>query len=250
MVQVVSAAPTEQGILDLLDIVNRPLNGVVSTGLVGGEPLPGLPHFTVGTGVAAYKVDYKDLNTNESKSTYLPTVFAIARLGLFGGFSLPAISGIGSLAIGARVGAITGGPEDSVTVTGGEVRVGLLNDSLNTPGVSVSFTYNQIADVKFGKDADDAQATIKAHNMGIKAIVQKELLIITPYVGVGQEQFTTEATYRIDSLGVNKSWDKDSTETRFLAGVEISPVPFFRLGLEYNTVGGDSAYALSLRFKL
>lgn len=250
MAQVVLAAPTEQVIIDLLDVVNRPLNGVVSTGLVGGEPLPGLPNFTVGTGVAAFKVDYKDINTGESKSTYFPTVFATARLGLFGGFSLPAVSGIGSLAIGARLGAITAGPENSVTVTGGELRVGLLNDSITTPGVSVSFTYNQVSDIKFGKDSDDAQATIKAHNMGVKAVVQKELLIFTPYVGVGQEKFTTEATYRIDSLGLNKSWDTDTTETRLLAGIEVSPLPFFRLGLEYNSVGGDSAYALSLRFKL
>lgn len=250
MARIVSAAPTEQGVLDLLEVINKPLNGVVSTGMVGSEPLPGLPNFTIGTGVAAYKVDYKDINTGESKSTYFPTVFAAARLGLFGGFSLPAVSGIGSLAIGARLGAITAGPEDSVTVTGGEVRVGLLNDSLNTPGVSVSFTYNKVSDVKFGSDTDDAQATIKAHNMGVKAIVQKELLFFTPYAGIGQEQFTTEAAYRINSLGINKSWDKESTETRLLAGVEITPVPFFRLGLEYNTVGGDSAYALSLRFKL
>jgi opacity protein-like surface antigen len=250
MAQTVLAAPTEQGILDLLAVVNKPLNGVVSTGLVGGEPLPGLPNFTVGAGAAAFKVDYKDLNTGESKTTYLPTAFATARVGLFGGFSLPAVSGIGSIAIGARVGVIPSGPEETVNVTGGEVRVGLLNDSLNTPGVSVSLTYNAISDAKFGKDTDDAQATIKAHNMGIKAIVQKELLIFTPYVGVGQEKFSTEATYRIDSLGLNKSWDTDTTETRLLAGVEISPFPFFRLGLEYNTVGGDSAYALSLRFKL
>ncbi len=249
-VQIVSAAPTEQGVLNLLDVINKPLNGVVSTGLVGGEPLPGLPNFTLGTGVAAYKVNYEDINTGESKSTYFPTVFATVRLGLFGGFSLPAVSGIGSLAIGARLGAITAGPENTVTVTGGELRVGLLNDSISTPGVSVSFTYNQVSDIKFGQDNDDAQAVIKAHNMGVKAVVQKELLIFTPYVGIGQEQFSTEATYRINSLNLNKSWDKDSSETRFLAGVEVSPVPFFRLGLEYNTIGGDSAYALSLRFKL
>jgi opacity protein-like surface antigen len=250
MAQNVYAAPTEQGILDLLDVVNKPLNGVVSTGLIGAEPLPGLPNFTVGAGAAAFKVDYKDINNSESKSTYLPTVFATARLGLFGGFSLPLISGIGSIAIGARLGAIPAGPEDTVSVAGGELRVGLLNDSLNTPGVSVSFTYNKVSDVKFGKDTDDAQATIKAHNMGIKAIVQKELLIFTPYVGVGQEKFSTNASYRIDSLGLNKTWDKSSTETRLLAGLEVTPFPFFRLGLEYNSIGGDSAYALSLRFKL
>ncbi|MDD5491824.1 MAG: hypothetical protein PHV60_03955 [bacterium] len=250
MVQVVLAAPTEQGVLDLLNVINKPLNGVVSTGLVGGEPLPGLPNFTIGAGAAAFKVDYQDINTGESKSTYFPTVFATARLGLFGGLSLPAISGIGSIAVGARLGVIPSGSEDSVSVTGGEVRVGLLNDSLTTPGVSVSLTYNKVSDVKFGKDTDDAQATIKAHNMGIKAIVQKELIIFTPYIGVGQEKFITEATYRIDSLGLTKSWDTETTETRFLAGIEVTPLPFFRLGLEYNTVGGDSAYALSLRFKL
>ena len=250
MVQVVLAAPTEQGVLDLLNVINRPLNGVVSTGLNGGEPLPGLPNFTVGTGVAAFKVDYKDINTGESKSTYFPTVYATARLGLFGGIDLPVVSGIGSVAVGARYGVIPSGTEDAVGVMGGELRIGLLNDTLTTPGVSVSFTYNKISDVKFGKDSDDAQAVIKAHNLGVKAIIQKELLIFTPYIGVGQEKFTTEATYRIDSLGLNKSWDTNTTETRFLAGFEVTPLPFFRLGLEYNTVGGDSAYALSLRFKL
>lgn len=250
MSQTVLAAPNEQGVLDFLDVVNKPLNGVVSTGLVGGEPLPGLPNLTIGTGVAAFKVDYKDINTGESKTAYLPTVYATARLGLFGGIDLPGVSGIGSIAVGGRYGVIPSGAENPVGVTGGELRIGLLNDSLTTPGVSVSLTYNKVADVKFGKDSDDAQATIKAHNMGVKAIVQKELLIFTPYIGIGQEKFSTEASYRIDSLGINKTWDKSSTETRLLAGLEITPFPFFRLGLEYNSVGGDSAYALSLRFKL
>lgn len=244
------AAPTEQGILDLLDVVNKPLNGVVSTGITGGEPLPGLPNFTLGTGVATFKVDYKDINTSESKTIYLPTVYATARLGLFGGIDLPGVSGIGSVAVGARYGVLSYGGESSAGVTGGELRIGLLNDSLTTPGVSVSLTYNKVGDIKFGKDTDDAQATIKAHNMGVKAIVQKELLIFTPYIGVGQEKFSTDASYRIDSLGLNKTWDKSSTETRLLAGIEVTPFPFFRLGLEYNSVGGDSAYALSLRFKL
>ncbi|MBI5555299.1 MAG: hypothetical protein HY920_05550 [Elusimicrobia bacterium] len=250
LAQSVYAAPTEQGVKDFLEVVNKPLNGVVSTGLIGGEPLPGLPNFTVGTGVAAFKVDYKDINTSEAKTAYLPTLFAAARLGLFGGIGLPGVSGIGSLAVGARYGVIPSGAENPVGVTGGELRIGLLNDSLTTPGVSVSLTYNKVSDIKFGKDSDDVQATIKAHNMGVKAIVQKELLIFTPYIGVGQEKFSTEASYRIGSLRINKIWDKNSTETRWLAGLEITPFPFFRLGLEYNSVGSDPAYALSLRFKL
>ena len=248
--QVAYAAPTEIAITDLLDNVNRPLNGVVSTGIAGGEPLPGLPNLTVGTGAAAYKVDYNDINTGEAKTTYFPTIFATARIGLFGGIGFPGFSGLGSVAIGGRYGVITSGPLDTVSVTGGELRIGIMNDSLATPGISVSATYNKVSDIKFGSDTDDAQATIKAHNMGVKALISKDLLIITPYAGIGVDKNTTTASYRITSLGIDKTWDKTSTDMRWLVGLEISPLPFFRLGVEYNSVGGDSAYALSLRFKL
>ena len=244
------AAPTEDGITDFLSLVNRPLNGVVSTGLAGAEPLPGLPNFTVGTGAAAYKVDYHDINTGESKTAYFPTMFVTARLGLFGGFGVPGISGLGSLAIGAKYGVIPSGPQAQVSFMGGEARIGILNDSIATPGVCVSVTYNKVSDIKFGADTDDAQAIIKAHNVGAIALVQKELLIVTPYAGIGMDRNTTSATYRITSLGIDKTWDKEETVTRWLVGLEFSPLPFFRLGVEYNSVGGDSAYALSLRFKL
>jgi hypothetical protein len=244
------AAPTELAITDFLDMVNRPLNGVVSTGISGGEPLPGLPNLTVGTGAAAYKVDYKDINTGEAKTAYFPTIFATARIGLFGGIGVPGFSGLGSVAIGGRYGVITSGPKDTVSVTGAELRVGIMNDSIATPGIAVSATYNKVSDIKFGSDTDDAQATIKAHNLGVKALVSKDLLIITPYAGIGVDKNTTTASYRITSLGVDKTWDKTSTDMRWLVGLEVSPLPFFRLGVEYNSVAGDSAYALSLRFKL
>lgn len=244
------AAPSETLITDLLGKGHKPLNGVIGTGIVGGEQLPGLPNFTVGVGIAGFKLDYTDINTGKAKSTFLPTTFAVARLGLFGGIGLPGISGLGSVSVGARYGIIPSGPENNVNFSGGEVRVGVLNDALATPSVSINTSYTTVSDIKFGSDTDDAQVTIKAKTLGVKLLVSKELLVFTPYAGIGIDKNKTESSYRITSLAINKSFEKETQDTRWLVGVELTPFPFFRLGVEYNSVGGDAAYALNLRIKL
>lgn len=244
----VYGAATEQAVLDFLDVVNKPLNGVVSTGAMGGEPLEGFPHFCVGTGVAAYKVDYTDPNTREKKSVYFPTVFATARIGVFGGLNIAGFGGLGSVAIGARYGVIPSDAEKTASVTGGEIRVGILNDTIATPGIAVSTTYNKVSEIKFGSDTDDAQSTMEFSNIGIKALVSKSLLIITPYVGAGFDKNSVSASYKIKSLSIDKTWDKDETVFRWLVGLEMNLL-LLKVGVEYNSVGGNSAYALQARIK-
>lgn len=244
------AAPSEKLVTDLLDQGHRPLNGVISTGVVGGEQLPGLPNISIGLGVAGFKLDYKDINTGEEKSTFLPATFAVARLGIFDGVGLPGIGGLGSISLGARYGMIPSGPEDKVIINGGEIRLGILDDALATPSVSVNTAYTTVSDIKFGADSSDAQAVIKAKTLGVKLLVSKALLIFTPYAGIGVDKNKTEAQYRITTLGIDKSYEKETQDTRWLAGLELTPFPFFRVGVEYNSVGGDSAYALHLRIKL
>lgn len=242
------AVSSEQLVTDLLDQVHRPLNGLISSGVMGPEPLAGLPNFTVGVGAAAVKLDYTDINSNSTRSFYAPVPFAAARLGLFGGM----VGGLGSVAVGAKYGIISARKDivQAIKVTGGDIRIGIMDDTIATPGICIDVTYNKVSDIKFGQDTDEAQAVIKGHNTGAKVLVSKDLIILTPYAGVGLDKNTTSASYRITSLGINKSWDKNSTDLHWLLGVELTPLPFFRLGLEYNSIAGDSVYALQIRLKI
>ena len=245
----------------------------------------GFPGVEVGVagGVAATKLDVNGfralpLNTLETSQFDIPKMIAApigvlhAKAGLPGGWDVGAKGGAASLDL------TNGGAKTKFTnkVYGVEVRKRLLGGGLTgvaMPDLSVSLGYDRASGdiTRTGNyNAPIAGGNLNANtswkstwNVGAvtaRAVVSKKFFIITPFVGVGVSKMMgkTDTTVGVDvisdtvpgglaNVSVKGSAKAKETVAHGVAGLELSPAPFFKINVGGLVAANHWAASLGLR---
>ncbi|MBU1599659.1 hypothetical protein KKG61_06105 [bacterium] len=246
-------ASTLPDVKELVKDFEKPMVGLLSTGILppagnlGG--LVPIPHFSVGLTAPVKEIKYENPVDTKSESLYASLPVAQARIGLFDGLEAGPFKGMGAIDLGVKLGYIPKvDPIKSGSLYGGDIRIGILKDGLATPSIALSITYNTL-DLKL-KD-DDWEVNMDVKTTGVKLLVGKDLPILHPYAAIGYEWYSFEVGYEVNygdtPLDKYNYKNDDDSLFRILAGCDITVFPFVKLGAEYNLLGDESIYALSLR---
>lgn len=181
-----------------------------------GTTLGGLGHFAIAVRANAINGDLPDLSTltvnvgarqnsnitTQSQYLGLPTVDVA--LGVFKGIPLGVtrVGGIDLLGSATYVPDIEG-DDATITTTDGNLkigygaRVGILEQSLIVPGVSVSYLVRDLPTVNLAATAQNASFAISDFSVKTtswRLAAQKNLLLFQLGAGVGQDTYTSAAT--------------------------------------------------------
>lgn len=188
-------------------------NPVLGTGSTLGRRLGLVPRFsaTARTNVTVSEVpglfeDYTPLFSDDSdlaamEVVRLPMVAfqGDVALGLFNGLSLgPALGGfgavdlLGSVAFLPKVDRL--GLADPIVSYGGGLRVGILQQGLVTPGISLSGLYRRMGSFGFGdrEAGDPGDFEMDLRTLSLRAVASKGILLLDLAVGAGYDRYTSD----------------------------------------------------------
>jgi hypothetical protein len=217
----------------------------------------GLPHFSLGVGTNIVSVKaYNPVIPGDSLIAAIPTAFVYGSLGILPGFKpSPMVGGIGSVDIIGKFGYVPliGEYEEyakwSPAIFGGGVRIGLFRNSLAAPAISLSITYSKASQLRFlfSDPGADAVATISLSTFSIHGDISKNLLLFTPYAGLGWDQHYFKADWDVDFTDpsypdVSGGLNLRPTSLRFYGGVEL-PLVIIHLNAEGGLTGGNLYFA-------
>lgn len=189
-----------------------------------GAPMDGLWHFEVGLSGGANLI-YHPSSTPSSKhlpggdlgpslaNPLLPGWLLYSRLSLFDGFDLK-VTKIGGIDLGGKFAVLPrtdlgSGLEADTLIYGGELRIGIYQDTRTTPGFSLTTTYENVSgkmlirksykldQVKVSNAGNEItltgdisgdvslETTYSLHVIGTKLIASKKIFFLTPYLGMG-----------------------------------------------------------------
>lgn len=251
-------------------------------GLVGGNPLigsggtlGGFPHLAVAVRGTVFNGDLPDIDDsyeptyqNSPSPRQLSTSKQIlglpgvdAALGIFKGIPLGVtnVGGVDLLVNAVYVPEVSGEGED-VTVTpesnlkiGYGVRVGLLQESLVMPGVSVSWVKRDVPTTTItgtSTDLDFRLQDLAIKTTSLRAVASKNFLVFGLAVGAGQDKYDQSTiisgtarglTFGNVSLGDvqtgNFNLSQNLTRTNVFANLSLN-LPFFKLVGEVGQVSG------------
>ncbi|MFQ5904963.1 MAG: hypothetical protein ACE5JA_00150 [bacterium] len=217
----------------------------------------GLPHFSlgIGTNVVSVRAD-NPVIPGETLSAAVPIVFAMGSIGVLKGLNPnPIMGGIGSVDVIGRFGYFpaTGDYREyakwAPAIFGGGVRIGLLRSSILAPAVSFSVAYVRISQMRYEFEDPEASAVarINLSTLSLHGDVSKNLLLVTPYAGIGWDKHYFKADWDVDFIdpanpdavgAINlrpESW-------RLYAGLEI-PLVIMHLNVEGGVTGGNGYFA-------
>ncbi len=177
-----------------------------------GYRLPRTPRFSLGARVGAVRASLLPILADYSpasgeRTLLLPAVQVQGTLGLFDGFSArPAVGGILALDLTASYHLLfpsrDAGFVECPGGGGGGGRVGILRESFNAPGVSVSVARRSLGEGQLGDMAGDdpAQVRFKGEVTSVRGLVGKDILGLGLLAGVGWDRVEGKG-----SLGVRVS---------------------------------------------
>ena len=273
-----------QKAVDLLNFMTPQL----STALVGGNPtlgqggtLGGLGHFSIdlrasgfsadlpqGSGVGLSTTGAKSSNfTTNSKLIGVPSIDA--GIGLFRGFSLGVthvlgVDGIVTMTYLPNLSNSNSGGVN-INVTGGNekfgygFRLGLLEESAVTPGVSFAWTQRDLPSVSLSDSISassaigSASGTIALNNYQVntsawRLTAAKSFLIFGLSAGLGQDKYTANSTVVTTVSGFpgqgSEAENFSMTRTNYFVGAYIN-LFIFKLEGEYGQVSGGTASGLN-----
>ncbi len=178
-------------------------------------PVPlGFPGFELGALASFSDTDsalldaYWKLAFGESAPSMLPVPVITARLGL------PY-----SIDLGVMYSFV---PDFDIQLIGGEIRGSILDGKGAMPAVALRASYSSLIGV-----TDYSLQTV-----GLDASIGKSFFILTPYVGGGALWVDSKLTGTLQS--VSRLQEEKFWLGRFFAGLEIKPLPFFRILGEYE----------------
>ena len=201
---------------------------LISSGVISNAGCRGgLPHFNLG--VAANASWFKFTNPVNSEQISFPAVFPFlyGEIGLFKGFSFtPLLRGLFAVdLIGKYAPTLIKSDffEQSPYLIGYGLKVQILKDQLvpPTPAVSVALINHEYKNLTF--KFDTLYTNLHLKDLSIRASVSKNVLLITPYLGI---------SYDIYSLNTNYWTTSDSTRKEIQA-VENSTLSYFG-GIEFK----------------
>lgn len=258
---------------DIFQFLAPQLGAVVAGGnatLGTGSTLGGLGHFSIGVRVNAVQGAYPKLNqysqsttgaqrqTLTTKDQLLPFPTADAALGIFGGIPLGVTNmfAIDALASATYIPTIND-TDNGFSVTpsqnlqlGYGARIGILQESIVVPGVSVTYLKRDLPTTTFAGKAGNNSLTmnnLKVGTTSIRLVASKSLAILGFAVGVGQDKYETSAdiTASVNStLGNGTSsipgTAQNLTRTNYFGDVSLN-LPFFKIVGEAGQVSGGDA---------
>ena len=133
--------------------------------------------------------------------------------------------------VGAMIGQV---PTTNIKIYGGEIKYAILEGTAATPALAVRATHSWLSGV----------ADLDASTSSIELMASKGFLFLTPYAGVAALYSKSSE----NSSAVNLK-DESATTFRGIAGLQMSPFPFFVVNAEVGVGKANSAsLKLGLRF--
>jgi hypothetical protein len=141
-------------------------------------------------------------------------------------------------------------PEQNLQLGYG-VRVGILQESIVVPGVSVTYLKRDLPTTAFsGKAGNNTLALtgLKVNTTSIRLVASKSLTVFGFAAGFGQDKYETAATVTgtvSSSLGNGQSTfstSQERTRTNYFGDVSLN-LPFFKIVGEAGQVSGGDAVA-------
>ena len=123
---------------------------------------------------------------------------------------------------------------ENSTLIGGGVRYGIIKSELPAvPSVSVQALYTQF-------EANVGLNKFKANDVGVHAIASFDLVVVTPYVGIGYNSVNVVPDISITNLTSRVNF------VRIEGGINIALLPATYLQLGANSVDGRIGYVIGL----
>lgn len=251
----------------------------LGTAIAGGSPvigkggvLGGLPHFSVGLRVNAVRGSLPQVaeadvtpapggaqqDNYQTEEAFLPMPVADVALGIFKGIPL-GVTRVGGIDLLANVAYMQDYDGDDVSVSVGDdgnfkfgygARIGLLQESLVSPGVAVSWIKRDLPVVNIAGNLDgyDVQVNdLDVQTTAWRVTASKSFLIFGLIAGAGQDTYESSATvvgtYRgsvaglVDPSATITPDVQKLTRTNFFGGLTMN-IALVRLGLEVGQVSG------------
>lgn len=259
-----------------VDLVNY-MTPQLATAIAGGSPtlaqsgaLGGIGRFALtlrGTGVmdgafpnlgdVPFKVDGSK-QSYTTKNQIVPGVGVDASIGLWKGLNLGAthVGGVDAIVSALYVPDVEGdGGDFSIKAKDGNLkfgygaRVGLLDESIITPGVYASYLQRDLPTVTLsgasgGSGAGSgtfALTDFSVKTTAMRLVAQKSLLIFGLTAGVGQDTYKASANISANVSGASATGaaDMSMTRTNMFVGASFN-LFVFKVAVEYGQVSGGS----------
>jgi len=264
-----------QKAIDLYQYLNTQLGTLVAGGnasLGQGGTLGGLGHFSVGARVNLLNASIPDVQgvnvstgapqasgyTTNGKTLVFPELDAA--VGVFRGFpiGLTYIGGVDLLGSASylpafdQTGVRVGQPTGAIRFGYG-ARLGLLQETFLTPGISVTYEERSLPVTTIVATASSTQSfsvrDLDLRTKGWRIVASKNLLWVTLAAGFGRDYYDANAkiTYNVDgqtqtpvSLAVSPS------RTSVFGDVSLNLIPFVKLVGELGRVSGGSVHTFNM----
>jgi hypothetical protein len=234
---------TEAEVQNLLEEITDPLTLTISGGpLSSANTLGGLPHFRLGGGAQVLGLHFHQPGNpaNDTQSIYLPSLAFQGRLGIFPGIrATHAVGGILAVDGIYRLGYFPIQQLDNPKFYSIGARVGLLRDRGFVPALSGNVIYsNFLKTLAFSNVVElyGVQVPIyqvleyKMSIVSYRVDLSKRLLLFTPYVGLGLDDFQATANYQYrdstNTLQGNRTWNFKRLLKRSYYGVQFGGAVF------------------------
>lgn len=232
------------------------LSGASLTSSPSANTLGGFRHFSIGGWGALVRpsLDNNKLNAG--------CITAVLRGGLFRGVNIgPGVHGLGSTDIFLRFGTIfaNGRHSDSGGFYGAGARVGILRNSILTPAISLSASYNRSSDFNLGESIYGTPAGTGRADIEVWALridLSKNFFIFTPSAGFGLNNARIHSSGGSFSLAADGSaifnpagYTARKNRMIIYGGLEWN-VLILRMNIEVGHVADETFGSLGVRLTL
>lgn len=144
-----------------------------------------------------------------------PGTLPIPKLHIQAGFKIPLVPFIPPIDIGVIYSKI---PTTEIALTGGEVKIGILEDGLVMPAVALRGSMTKLSGL---------EKTIEISTQQFDLSVSKKFLLLTPYAGYGMVMITSTpkdaaAVAGQPAIGIPGLTKEEITESKLFAGLKFS----------------------------
>ncbi len=234
-------------------------SGTMTSATVHGKPFP-IPRFDVGVGINLVIIRTVD-PSDPRQELKIPGISPMVQveLGVWDGMAvLPGVlTGLGSVDLIARylppIRLFEGQTVRPQGMAWG-VKVGVLKDRLIPPVPGVSFTVLMTSwgdlEADFQQGGNYVGVRLGARVVSMHLDVSKNLLLVTPYVGVGYDSGTLELDWRTVPGGPYSTYSASFLSqgyTRLYAGLLFTPFPLVKVVGEVSTFGGRTGFTLGIK---
>lgn len=251
----------EAGARATFNSLTPPVSSLVGGGLYTTANTHGsLPHFDIGIGFNLIPTIEAPQPVDTTETFTFPGAFGSINLevGLFGGMPiLPTIGGVGSVDLLFRFTPAPPVTSDYVKevprYTAFGAKIGFLRESLTTPAISATVLFSRFGDLALGFDHPQGDSVFLRMGLRVTSVhldISKNLLLFTPYAGVGLDWYSLDAGYKeAPSFGEGEytALDLESgRQTRIYGGIELKLL-LLKLYLEAGRYGDQVMFSAGIK---